>query len=92
VSLTPASGHRFVLQATAARSFVGRYGVVQRLLAHRWISLTRVFLFFTRAFPVVSPTVNSRAIFRMRIGRARIRVVVPSGPGYLAAASSVRFA
>ena len=90
VSLTRASGHRFVLQATAARSFVGRYGVVQRLRAHRWISLRRVF--FTRAFPGVSPTINSRAIFRMRLGRARIRVLVPSSPGYLAAVSSVRFA
>jgi hypothetical protein len=88
VSLTRSSGHRFVLRAVAARSFVGRYGVVQRwsLRSHRWLGVRRVF--FTRAFPGVSPTITSSAVFRMRLG-ARIRVLVPRAPGYIAGVSNV---
>jgi hypothetical protein len=92
VSLTRSTGHRFVLRAVAARSFVGRYGVLQRwsLRSHRWLSLRRVF--FTRAFPGVSPTITSRAVFRARLGGARIRVLVPAAPGYIAGVSNVRSA
>ena len=91
LSLTRSGQHRFVLRAFAARSFVGRYGVVQRwsLRRHRWISLRRVF--FTRAIPAVSPTVTSRAAFRARLGGARIRVLVPrsqTSPGYIAGVSN----
>ena len=94
LSLTRIGSHRFVLRATAARSFVGRYGVVQRwsLRRHHWITLKRVF--FTRALPGVSPTITSRAVFRAR-GHARIRVFMPTSqtsPGYLAGVSNVRFA
>jgi hypothetical protein len=92
VSLARIGFHRFALRATAARSFVGRYGVLQRwsLRRHHWISLRRVF--FTRAFSAVSPTITSRAVFRARLGGARIRVFVPSSqvsPGYLAGVSNV---
>jgi hypothetical protein len=89
VSLTRSSGHRFVLRAVAARSFVGRYGVIQRwsLRRHHWLSLRRVF--FTRAFPGVSPTITSRAVFRARFGGARIRVLIPRSPGYLSGVSNV---
>jgi hypothetical protein len=89
VSVTRSTGHRFLLRAVSARSFVGRYGVVQRwsLRRHHWLSLRRVF--FTRAFPGISPTITSRAVFRARLGRARIRVLVPSSPGYLAGVSNV---
>jgi hypothetical protein len=93
LSLTRVGLHRFALRAMAARSFVGRYGVLQRLSRHHWISLRRVF--FTRAFPAVTPTITSRAVFRARLGGARIRVLVPASqvaPGYLAAVSNVRFA
>jgi hypothetical protein len=91
VSLTRSGSHRFVLRALAARSFVGRYGVVQRwsLRTHRWLSVKRVF--FTRAFPSISPTITSRAVFRARLGAARIRVLVPrsqASPGYLAGFSN----
>jgi hypothetical protein len=88
VSLTRSTGHRFVLRTVAARSFVGRYAVVQRwsLRTHRWFSLRRVF--FTRAFPGVSPTIISRAVFRARLGGARIRVRVPAAPGYIAGVSN----
>jgi hypothetical protein len=92
VSLTRSTGHRFVLRAVAARSFVGRYGVVQRwsLRRHQWLSVKRVF--FTRAFPGVSPTITSRAVFRARLGGARIRVLVPRSPGYLTGVSNIRSA
>ena len=92
LSLTRSIHHRFVLRAFAARSFVGRYGLVQRwsLRSHRWVSLRRVF--FTRAIPGISPTITSRALFRARLGGARIRVLVPrsqTAPGYLAGVSNV---
>jgi hypothetical protein len=89
VSLTRSSGHRFVLRAVAARSFVGRFALVQRwsVRTHHWLSLRRVF--FTRAFPGVSPTITSRAVFRARLGGARIRVLLPRSPGYLSGTSNV---
>ena len=95
LSLTRIGSHRFTLGATAARSFVGKYGVVQRWSQrkHRWVSLRRVF--FTRAFPASSPTIMSRAVFRARLGGARIRVFVPSSqvaPGYVSGVTNVTFA
>jgi hypothetical protein len=92
LSLTRSGSHRFLLRALAARSFVGKYGVLQRwsLRRHHWVSLRRVF--FTRAFPSVSPTIASRAVFRARLGGARIRVLVPRSqatPGYIAGFSNL---
>lgn len=95
VSLARIGSHRFVARAMAARSFVGRYGVLQRwsLRRHHWISVRRVF--FARALQGVSPTITSRAVFRARFGGARIRMLMPSSqvsPGYLAGASNILFA
>jgi hypothetical protein len=78
--------HRFLARVVAARSFVGRYGVLQRWNARRqhWTSVRRVF--FTRELSITSPTVVSRATFRARFHRARIRVLIPGSqvaPGYL---------
>ena len=92
VTMAHISRHRFVVRALAARSFVGRYAVLQRwsLRRHHWISLRRVF--FTRALQGVSPTITSRAVFRARFGGARIRVFVPTSqvsPGYLAGFSNI---
>jgi hypothetical protein len=92
LSLARIGSHRVALRALAARSFIGRYGVIQRwsLRTHHWISLRRVF--FTPALPAVSPTITSRAVFRARLGRARIRVFVPRSqvsPGYLPGVSNV---
>jgi hypothetical protein len=89
--LTRVSSHRFMLNALAARSFVGRYGLLQRfsVRTHRWISLRRVF--FIRAFQAVSPTVTSRAAFRARLGGATIRVFIPRSqlaPGYVPSVSN----
>jgi hypothetical protein len=91
LSLARISSHRFALRATAARSFVGRYGVLQRFSrrTHHWVSVRRVS--FTRAFPSASPTITSRAVFRARLGGARIRVFLRSSqasPGYIAGVSN----
>ena len=95
LSLARIGSHRFALRATAALSFVGKYGVLQRwnLRRHHWVSVRRVF--FTRALGATPPTINSRAVFRARFGGARIRVFVPRSqvaPGYLAAVSNIRSA
>jgi hypothetical protein len=88
LSLRRIASHRVAVTATAARSFVGRNGVVQRwsMRKHHWISLRRVF--FTRAFPGATPTITSRAVFRARLGGVRIRMFVPSSQvslGYVSA-------
>ena len=92
LSLARMGVHRFVARVVAARSFVGRYGVLQRwsVRTQHWTSVRRVF--FTRAFTTVSPTVVSRAAFRVRLGGARIRVLIPrsqTAPGYLMAFSNL---
>ncbi len=92
LSLTRIGVHRFVARVVAARSFAGRYGLLQRwnVRTHHWTSVRRVF--FSRAVPTVSPTVVSRAAFRARFGGARIRVLVPrsqTAPGYVMAFSNL---
>jgi hypothetical protein len=91
VALTRIGVHRFAARVVAARSFVGRYGLLQRwsVRAHRWTSVRRVF--FTGALNLTSPTVMSRATFRARF-HGRIRVLVPrsqAAPGYLLAYSNL---
>jgi hypothetical protein len=95
LSLTRVGLHRFALNAMAARSFAGRYALLQRwnLRHHRWINVRRVF--FTRAIVSVSPTISSRAVFRARLGRARIRAYIPSrelSAGYVSGVSNVAVA
>jgi hypothetical protein len=90
--LTRIGVHRFLARVVAARSFVGKYGLLQRwnVRRHHWISVRRVF--FTRELTITSPTVVSRATFRARFGGAKIRVLVPSSqtaPGYLLASSNL---
>ena len=78
LSLTRLGHHRFSLKAMAARSFAGRYAVLQRfsLRGHRWISVKRVH--FTRSITSESPTITSRAVFRARFGHlTRIRAYIP---------------
>ena len=84
--LTRIGVHRFLARVVAGRSFVGRYGLLQRwsVRTHRWTSVRR--LFFTRELTITSPTVVSRASFRTRFHGARIRVLIPrsqTAPGYL---------
>src|SRR5438046_1730495 len=78
LSLARIGVHRFAARVVAARSFVGRYGVLQRwsVRTRHWISVRRVF--FTRAFTTVSPTVVSRAAFRRRLGGAWTAVLRPA--------------
>jgi hypothetical protein len=83
--------HRFLVRAFAARSFRGRFGVLQRWSSprHRWIGLRRVF--FTSSFFTSSTTVVSRAAFRARPGGVKIRVVLPrsqTAPWYLTGISN----
>jgi hypothetical protein len=90
--LTRIGVHRFLARVVAARSFVGKYGLLQRwsVRGNHWISVRRVF--FTRELTITSPTVVSRATFRARFGRAKIRVLVPrsqTAPGYLLASSNL---
>lgn len=92
LSLTRIGSHRYTVTALAARSFVGKYGVLQRFSArtHRWISLRRVF--FTRASQGLSPTIRSRSTFQARLGVARIRAFMPRSqvsPGYVPGVSNV---
>ncbi len=83
--------HRFVLRALAARSFTGRFGLLQRWSARtqRWISFQRVF--FARALAGSSPTIESRAVFRTRRGVLRVRVLLTqgqAGSGYVSGSSN----
>jgi hypothetical protein len=90
VMLTRIGFHRFLARVVAARSFVGKYGVLQRWKRHHWTSVRRVF--FTRELTITPPTVVSRATFRARFGRAKIRVLIPrsqTAPGYLFASSNL---
>jgi hypothetical protein len=92
VMLTRIGVHRFLARVVAARSFVGRYGLLQRwsVRLHRWTNVRRVF--FTRELTISSPTVVSRATFRARLHGARIRVLIPrsqAAPGYLVAFSNL---
>lgn len=76
LSLARFGAHRFALNAMAARSFAGRYAVLQRFSSRGWISVRRVY--FTRSIAGTSPTITSRAVFRARFGhRTRIRAYVP---------------
>jgi hypothetical protein len=88
--LTRIGVHRFLARVVAARSFVGRYGVLQRWRGHRWTSVRSVY--FTRELTVAAPTIVSRATFRARFGRAKIRILIPrsqTAPGYVLTTSNL---
>lgn len=92
--------HRFRVRAIAARSFRGRFGVLQRWSSsrHHWIGVRRVFFtnaFATNTFAGPMPTLVSSAAFRARPVGVRIRVVLPrsqTAPWYLTGISNSRFA
>lgn len=95
LQLLRTGSHRFMLRAFAARSLVGKYGVIQRWnrRAHVWVGIRRVFL--RGAVSGVSPTVVSTARFRVRLGGVRIRVFMPLSqtvPGYVSGTSNARIA
>jgi hypothetical protein len=82
--------NRFLVRAVAARSFVGRFGVLQRwsVLRQHWVGVRRVL--FRRAVDEITPTMTSSAVFRTRLA-VRIRVVMPrrqTRPGYIAGFSN----
>jgi hypothetical protein len=90
--LTHAAGlHRFLIRAAAARSFAGKYGVLQRWnrRTHVWVGVRRIY--FRSAVAGTSPTVVSRATFRAHFGRVLIRVFMPlrqTLPGYISGSSN----
>lgn len=82
--------NRFLVRALAARSFVGKWGALQRWSARRnaWVGVRRVF--FRSSIAGIAPTMTSRAVFRTRLA-ARIRIVMPRSqtrPGYIAGFSN----
>jgi hypothetical protein len=92
IRLTHAGGrHRFLVRAAAARSFAGKYGVLQRWnrRTHVWVAVRRIY--FRSAVAGISPTVVSRATFRAHFGRVLIRVFMPlrqTVPGYISGSSN----
>jgi hypothetical protein len=89
--LTHAGFHRFMIRAIAARSFVGKYGVLQRWnrRAQVWVGVRRVR--FRTNVVGLSPTIQSRATFRAHFGRVSIRVIMPLSqtvPGYVSGSSN----
>jgi hypothetical protein len=83
---------RFSVRVFAARSFAGRYAIVERWNGgrHQWIGVRRIYLRGTGLGG--EPTEISRITFRLRAPRGRLlRVVLPSrqaSPGYLRAVSN----
>ena len=83
LTLVNASNGTFSTKVTAARSFAGKFALVQRLSSTGPLTLKKVTL-----------DANSSASFRVRLhqGRSRLRVVMPSSqtaPGYITGMSSV---
>ena len=81
--LVNASSGTFSTKVTAARSFAGKFVLVQRLSSTGLVTLKKVTL-----------DANSAASFRVRLhqGRSRLRVVMPSSqtaPGYITGTSNV---
>jgi hypothetical protein len=83
--------HRFLVRTFAARSFVGKYAVLQRWnrRTHVWVGVRRVY--FRSVIGGISPTVVSGASFRAHFGRVMIRMFVPlrqTVPGYISGSSN----
>ena len=83
LTLVNASNGTFSTKVTAARSFAGKFVLVQRLSSTGLVTLKKVTL-----------DANSAASFRVRLhrGRSRLRVVMPSSqtaPGYITGTSNV---
>ncbi len=83
LTLVNASNGTFSTKVTAARSFAGKFALVQRLSSTGPLTLKKVTL-----------DANSSASFRVRLhqGRSRLRVVMPSSqtaPGYITGMSNV---
>ena len=83
ITLVSQGTGRFSTKVSAARSFAGKFVLVQRLTSTGVATLKRVTL-----------DANSAASFRVRLhlGRSRLRVVMPSSqtaPGYITGTSNV---
>lgn len=84
---------RGVVRASAAQSFLHRYGLVQFWSPRRdvWVSVKRVRM--TRLVAGIAPTVVSQATFRLRVRHGlRVRVLMPRSqtrPGYTSGTSNI---
>src|ERR671935_1494331 len=83
--------HRFLVRTFAARSFVGKYAVLQRWnrRTHVWVGVRRVY--FRSIVGGVSPTMVTQATFRAHFGRVMIRMFMPlrqTLPGYISGSSN----
>jgi hypothetical protein len=83
--------NRFLVRAVAARSFVGKFGALQRWsgLRHHWVGV-RLVRFTSVVGRFSPPTLTSRAVFRTRLA-AKLRIVMPRSqtrPGYIAGFSN----
>jgi hypothetical protein len=83
LSLISKATGRFSSKVSAARSFTGKFVLVQRLTSSGVATLKRVTL-----------DADSEASFRVRLhhGRSRLRVVMPTSqtaPGYITGTSNV---
>jgi len=88
--------HRFRARALAARTFVGKYAVLQRWnrRTHVWVGIRRVY--FRSLVGGVTPTRVTQGTFRANLrGSVRIRVFMPlreTVPGYISGSSNARIA
>jgi plastocyanin len=93
LQLAKLSHDRELLRVTAARSFLRKWGVLQRWNARRgvWSSLRRVVL--TRVTAELSPDVTTVAVFRAHVRRhSRLRVLMPlreTVPAYVSGVSNI---
>lgn len=86
--------HRFLFRASAVRSLVGKYGVLQRWngRAGVWVSMRRVYL--TSAATISPSTIVSRGTFRLLDRGMRVRVFMPrsqTAPGYVSGSTNRLF-
>ncbi len=81
---------RFIFRATAARSLVGKYGLLQKRVGQVWVSMRRVYLARVSYGP--AQNVVSSAIVRLHLRHGlSLRVLMPLGqtvPGYASASSN----
>jgi hypothetical protein len=91
IALAQLSANSFKVSATAARSFSGKFVLVQRLTLNGPVILKKVVL---SATSTVANGTETSATFRVRLAgaAARLRAVMPTSqtsPGYIAGASNV---
>ena len=81
---------RFIFRATAARSLVGKYGLLQKRIGRVWVSMRRIYLARATYGPAQSVVSSATVRLHLRHGLS-LRVLMPLGqtvPGYVSASSN----